>query len=62
MKPHITIFFTNGATARFEDVTDVVRNEAWVQFNYVSASDGRKKTAVVKSDSVAIVTSTVEVA
>lgn len=36
---HITVFFTNGQTAQFHDVTDLTEFTKFISFYYVSASD-----------------------
>lgn len=46
---HITMFLKNGQTLRFEDVTNLKKEEKFyniITFNYVSMSDGQKKRAL----------------
>lgn len=46
---HITMFLKNGQTLRFEDVTNLKKEEKFyyiITFNYVSMSDGKKKRAL----------------
>lgn len=43
---HITMFLKSGQTLRFEDVTNLKKEEKFcniITFNYVSMSDGKKK-------------------
>ena len=46
---HLTIFLKHGQTLRFEDVTNLKKEEKFyniITFNYVSMSDGQKKRAL----------------
>ena len=52
---HITVFFINGTTARFEKVSGVLRSNEVLAFDYVSASDGRKNHAVVERSNTSII-------
>ena len=45
----LTLFLENGKTLRFENVTNLEQESyvtSLVTFNYVSASDGKKKRAI----------------
>lgn len=53
---HMTVFFTNGTTARFHDV-DVLReatDEENLVFYYTSASDGKRNFAALIKRTVSI--------
>ena len=46
---HLTIFLKHGQTLRFEDVTNLKKEEKFyniITFNYLSMSDGKKKRAL----------------
>ena len=51
---HLTVFFTNGTTARFYRVTDVEIGPERIYFRYISASDGKTNTACIQRASIAI--------
>jgi hypothetical protein len=41
-KQYLTVFLRNGATLRFDQVTNIVDSSNTLTFDYVSASTGRK--------------------
>lgn len=46
---HLTIFLQHGQTLRFENVTNLKKEEKFyniITFNYLSMSDGKKKRAL----------------
>lgn len=52
---HITIFLKHGQTLRFENVTDLKKEDKFyfaITFNYVSMSDGQKKKAIFSTKNV----------
>lgn len=52
---HITMFLKNGQTLRFEDVTNLKKEEKFyniITFNYLSMSDGQKKKALFSTKDV----------
>ena len=51
----LTLYLENGKTLRFENVTNLEQESyvtSLVTFNYVSASDGKKKRAIFSLNSV----------
>lgn len=51
----LTLYLENGKTLRFENVTNIKLDSyvtSMVTFNYVSASDGKKKKAIFTFNSV----------
>ena len=52
---HITMFLKNGQTLRFEDVTNLKKEEKFysiITFNYLNMSDGKKKRALFSTKDV----------
>lgn len=52
---HLTIFLKHGQTLRFEDVTNLKKEEKFyniITFNYLSMSDGKKKRALFSTKDV----------
>lgn len=52
---HITMFLKTGQTLRFEDVTNLKKEEKFyniITFNYLSMSDGQKKRALFSTKDV----------
>ena len=52
---HLTIFLKHGQTLRFEDVTNLKKEEKFyniITFNYVSMSDGKKKRGLFSTKDV----------
>ncbi|WP_455049742.1 hypothetical protein [Granulicatella adiacens] len=52
---HITMFLKNGQTLRFEDVTDLKKDNRFysvITFSYTSMSDGQKKRAIFSTKNV----------
>ena len=50
----LTLYLENGKTLRFENVTNIKLDScvtSMVTFNYVSASDGKKKRAIFSFNS-----------
>lgn len=50
---HITMFLKNGQTLRFEDVTNLKKEEKFyyiITFNYVSMSDNKKKRVFFRTN------------
>ena len=48
---HITMFLKNGQTLRFEDVTNLKKEEKFyniITFNYLSMSDGKEHSLALK--------------
>lgn len=54
-KKRVTIFYKNGATSRFEQVTDLKCSDMWttVSFHYISAADGLKSFANFSKQEIA---------
>lgn len=51
----LTLYLENGKTLRFENVTNIKLDSyvtSMVTFNYVSASDGKKKRAIFSFNSL----------
>lgn len=51
----LTLFLKNGQTLRFEDVTNLKKEEKFysiITFNYLSMSDGKKKRALFSTKDV----------
>ncbi len=51
----LTLYLENGKTLRFENVTNIKLDSyvtSLVTFNYVSASDGKKKRAIFSFNSL----------
>ena len=51
----LTLFLENGKTLRFENVTNLEQESyvtSLITFNYVSASDGKKKRAIFSFNSL----------
>ena len=44
----LTIYLTNGATFRFENVSNYEYENSIMKFDYISASTGKDNTAVMK--------------
>lgn len=52
---HITIFLKHGQTLRFENVTDLRKDNRFysvITFSYTSMSDGQKKRAIFSTKNV----------
>ena len=52
---HITIVLKNGQTLRFENVTDLKKDDRFyyvITFSYKSMSDGQKKKAIFSTKNV----------
>lgn len=52
---HLTIFLKNGQTLRFENVTELKKEYRFndiITFNYLSASDGQKKSGIFSTKDV----------
>lgn len=52
---HITMFLKSGQTVRFEEVTNLKKEEKFcniITFNYVSMSDGKKKRGLFSTKDV----------
>lgn len=52
---HLTIFLKDGQTLRFENVTDLKKDNRFysvITFSYVSMSDGQKKKAIFSTKNV----------
>lgn len=52
---HLTIFLKHGQTLRFENVTDLKKDNKFyyvITFNYTSMSDGQKKRAIFSTKNV----------
>lgn len=52
---HITIFLKHGQTLRFENVTDLKKDDRFysvITFNYMSMSDGQKKRGIFSTKNV----------
>lgn len=52
---HLTIFLKHGQTLRFENVTELKKEYRFndiITFNYLSASDGQKKSGIFSTKDV----------
>ncbi|MCT2160036.1 hypothetical protein O3796_03850 [Granulicatella adiacens] len=52
---HLTIFLKHGQTLRFENVTDLKKDDRFysvITFNYTSMSDGQKKRGIFSTKNV----------
>ena len=52
---HITIFLNHGQTLRFENVTDLKKDDRFysvITFSYTSMSDGQKNRAIFSTKNV----------
>lgn len=52
---HLTIFLKHGQTLRFENVTDLKKDDRFysvITFNYMSMSDGQKKRGIFSTKNV----------
>lgn len=52
---HLTIFLNRGETLRFENVTDLKKDNKFyyvITFNYTSMSDSQKKRAIFSTKNV----------
>ena len=52
---HLTIFLKHGQTLRFENVTDLKKDNKFyyiITFNYTSMSDGQKERAIFSTKNV----------
>ena len=52
---HITIFLKHGQTLRFENVTDLKKDDRFysvITFSYTSMSDNKKKRAIFSTKNV----------
>lgn len=52
---HLTIFLKDGQTLRFENVTDLKKDDRFyyvITFSYTSMSDGQKKRAIFSTKNV----------
>ena len=52
---HLTIFLKHGQTLRFENVTDLNKDDRFysvITFNYTSMSDGQKKRGIFSTKNV----------
>ena len=52
---HLTIFLNRGETLRFENVTDLKKDDRFysvITFNYTSMSDGQKKKGIFSTKNV----------
>ena len=52
---HLTLFLKHGQTLRFENVTDLKKDDRFysvITFNYTSMSDGQKKKGIFSTKNV----------